>query len=105
MKFPAVLLIAGVLMTQSAAADVIEVEIRKKLFIPAEVVIKPGDTVIWRNVEKRQYHNVWFKQFEAEEPDYLFPGDTYQRTFNEVGEFPYECAPHPKMQGLVIVKE
>ena len=81
------------------------VEIYKKKFIPAQISIKAGDTVIWKNIEKRQYHNVWFKQFLKEEPDYVFPGETYQYTFNKQGEFPYLCGPHPRMTGLVIVSK
>ncbi|MGB1199343.1 MAG: cupredoxin domain-containing protein [Thalassotalea sp.] len=84
-------------------AKTVTVEILKKKFIPAEITIEKGDTVIWRNIEKRQYHNVWFKQFESEEPDYIFPGESYQRTFNDNGEFAYECGPHPKMTGVVTV--
>lgn len=81
----------------------IVVEIYKKKFIPAEVTITEGDTVIWKNIEKRQYHSVWFKQFDKEEPDYFFPDETYQRSFDQMGNFPYECGPHPKMKGRVIV--
>ncbi|SEL72594.1 Plastocyanin [Colwellia chukchiensis] len=79
------------------------VEIFKKQFIPAQITVAQGDTVIWKNIEKRQYHNVWFKQLVPEEPDYFFPGESYQRTFNELGEFPYACGPHPAMVGTVTV--
>jgi plastocyanin len=88
----------------SAFAKEIIVEVYKKKFTPAEITIEKGDTVIWNNIEKRQYHNVWFKQFDVEEPDYIFPGESYQRTFTDTGQFPYECGPHPKMTGLVNVK-
>lgn len=81
------------------------VEIYKMKYIPAEITIAPGDTVIWKNVEKRQYHNVWFKQFDTEEPDIFFPDESYQRSFDQEGSFPYECGPHPKMKGKVIVRK
>lgn len=84
-------------------AKEVVVEIFKKKFTPAEITINVGDTVIWKNIEKRQYHNVWFKQFDIEEPGYFFPDETYQRSFDEVGDFPYECGPHPMMKGRVIV--
>ncbi len=90
------------LSSQSFAKEVV-VEIFKKKYTPAVVTVQAGDTVVWKNIEKRQYHNVWFKQFDSEEPDYFFPDESYQRTFTEQGEFPYECGPHPKMQGKVIV--
>ena len=90
--------------SQVHAKDVI-VEIYKKQFIPSEVTIEAGDTVIWKNIEKRQYHNVWFKGSGEEEPDYFFPDESYQRKFNQLGSFSYECGPHPKMKGVVIVKK
>jgi len=83
----------------------IVVEIYKKKFIPAHITVNVGDTVIWKNIEKRQYHNVWFKHLTKEEPDYLFPDETYQVTFDNLGEFSYECGPHPKMKGTVTVTE
>lgn len=82
--------------------DVI-VEIYKRQYIPAEIIIEEGDTVIWKNIEKRQYHNVWFKQLDKTEPGYFFPDETYQRLFDKAGDFPYECGPHPMMKGRVIV--
>ncbi|TWX62885.1 plastocyanin [Colwellia hornerae] len=89
----------------SVYAKEVVVEIYKKNFIPAHITINVGDTVIWKNIEKRQYHNVWFKQLVKEEPVYIFPNERYQRSFSGVGEFTYECGPHPKMQGLVTVIE
>jgi len=97
------IVVSSVIVSNNIYAKEIVVEIYKKKFIPAEITIEQGDTVIWKNIEKRQYHNVWFKQFDKEEPDYLFPDDTYQKTFNKKGQFPYECGPHPKMTGMVTV--
>lgn len=91
------------LTATSVFSKEIVVEIYKKKFTPSEITITVGDTVIWKNIEKRQYHNVWFKQFDKEEPDYFFPDETYQRTFDVIGDFPYECGPHPMMKGRVIV--
>lgn len=84
-------------------AKEVVVEIYKKKFIPSNITIEQGDIVIWKNIEKRQYHNVWFKQLQKEEPDYFFPDEIYQRRFEQVGDFPYECGPHPKMTGKVTV--
>ncbi|PCH96673.1 MAG: plastocyanin [Gammaproteobacteria bacterium] len=92
-----------ILINNKVYAKEVIVNIYKKKFIPAEITIEQGDIVIWKNIEKRQYHNVWFKQFDKEDPDYLFPDDTYQLTFDEKGTFSYECGPHPKMIGKVTV--
>ena len=93
-----------ILSTNSFSKEIV-VEIYKKKFIPAEITVEQGDTVIQKNIEKRQYHNVWFKKLVKEEPDYLFRGESYQRIFNDKGEFSYECGPHPKMTGLVTVTD
>ena len=85
------------------AATTHDVEIFKFKFLPAEITIEAGDTIRWTNKEKRQYHSVWFEQLEKKEPDYLFPGDFYERTFDEAGDLPYRCGPHPKMTGMVHV--
>lgn len=73
-------------------------------FIPQEITIKRNQTLRWENQEKRQFHSVWFEALGEEEPDdYLFAGDSYERTFNTTGSFPYRCGPHPEMTGIVHV--
>ncbi|MGB1198327.1 MAG: cupredoxin domain-containing protein [Thalassotalea sp.] len=96
-------IIIATIFSGNLFAKEVVVTIFKKAFTPANITINIGDTVIWKNVEKRQYHNVWFKQFSSEEPDYLFPGESFQQTFTQEGEYPYLCGPHPKMTGVVTV--
>ena len=71
----------------------------------AHVTIEAGDTIRWTNKEKRQYHSVWFEQLGEPEPQYFFPDESFEKTFTEVGDFPYRCGPHPKMKGIVHVIE
>jgi plastocyanin len=110
-QFTIILLLIGLgFHSYLVNADTVEnkihnVEIKKFKFIPATITINPGDTVIWTNKEKRQYHSVWFKEAGDEEPDYFFPDETYQRTFDQAGQFNYLCGPHPKMIGTVLVNE
>jgi len=59
--------------------------------------------VIWHNREKRQYHNVWFKELFSQEPQIFFPDESYRLDFYDAGEFWYSCGPHPKMRGLITV--
>ena len=96
------LIISG--CTAGVPPKTVQVEILKFKFIPAEVTINKGDTIVWVNVEKRQYHSVWFEESGAPEPDYFFPGETFTQTFDETGQFPYRCGPHPEMLGQVTVK-
>jgi len=99
-----IVILTSLMFTSNIFAKEHVVEIYKKKFIPSEITIAAGDTIIWKNIEKRQYHNVWFQQLFPEEPEYIFPDETYQLTFKDKGEFPYICGPHPKMTGLVTVK-
>ncbi len=101
--FPIILLLLGHLAL-AAEPGVTEVDIIKFKFTPAEITINKGDKVVWTNKEKRQYHSVWFEALGEPEPDYLFPGDSYERVFKEAGDFPYRCGPHPEMRGMVHVK-
>jgi plastocyanin len=73
-------------------------------FIPQDITVKKGQVLVWENREKRQYHSVWFEALGEEEPaDYLFPEDTYERSFTITGSYPYRCGPHPEMTGTVTV--
>ena len=91
--------------TAVAGGDANIVNIKDFKFIPQEITIKRGETVRWNNIEKRQYHSVWFEALGEEEPDYIFPDEYYEREFKETGTFPYRCGPHPKMTGKVHVTD
>ena len=87
------------------SAETITVEIKSFKFVPQEITIKSGTTVQWINKEKRGYHNAWFEAQGEPEPEYLFPEDTYDRSFTTAGDFPYRCGPHPEMTGVVHVTQ
>lgn len=91
-----------------AADGPVIVEIRKFKFVPREITVKVGTTVRWVNKEKRQFHNVWFKESGGPESESFFPGETYERRFDKPGVYPYVCEPHEKrydMRGVVRVVE
>jgi plastocyanin len=94
------------LCSTTASAGETLVIIKDFKFIPQEITIQVGQTLRWENREKRQYHSVWFEALgEAEPEDYLFPEDSYQRSFDKPGVYPYRCGPHPEMTGTVTVAE
>ena len=102
------LLAVGSLATGSSllAAETVMVDVQKYKFIPAEITVKVGTTVRWVNTEKRQYHSVWFKQSGEAEPEYFWPDETFERTFDTPGDYPYVCEPHEMdydMKGIVHV--
>ena len=74
-------------------------------FSPAELTIKVGATVTWTNREKRTSHSVMFLGPGGYESDRLFPDESFSRTFDRAGRYPYSCGPHPEMKGIVEVTE
>ena len=103
--FPLLLSLACFTASAGDAATVL-VTIKDFKFVPQHITIKAGQTIVWENREKRQYHSVWFEALGEEEPeDYLFPEDAYERSFDKAGTFHYRCGPHPEMTGTVTVTE
>ncbi|MCK5917683.1 MAG: c-type cytochrome [Cocleimonas sp.] len=91
--------------TTTLAKTTHDIDIKKFKFSPAKITIDVGDTIRWTNKEKRQYHSVWFEQLGEPEPQYFFPNEFYERSFDKAGDFPYRCGPHPKMTGIVHVQQ
>lgn len=89
--------------SQVIAGDVVEVSIVKMQFEPQRVKIKPGTTVKWVNNEKRTNHSILFT--DVPESERFFPGESWQRSFDKPGVYPYSCGPHPEMTGVVEVAE
>ena len=77
-----------------AAADTVEVKMGSDngmlKFVPETVTIKEGDTVKWEN-NKMSPHNVVFENASDKSHKNLVfsPGDSYESTFNEAGEYSY----------------
>jgi plastocyanin len=88
-----------------AANGVVEVKIGDYKFDPPELKVKVGATVKWVNNEKRASHSVIWLGPGGFESERLFPGESYQRKFDQPGTYPYSCGPHPEMKGLVVVTE
>lgn len=98
------LLLLPVLMLAALPARAAEVTVRidKSAYDPPSVTVKPGDTVVWINAERRTSHDVIFD--DGQRSDRLMPEDTYRRTFDAAGRYPYHCDPHPHMKGEVVVE-
>jgi plastocyanin len=93
----------AVFASLAGAGEVVEVSIVKMTFTPQHIKIEPGTTVKWVNKEKRNNHSVYFEQEGLAESDRFFPGESWQRTFDKPGLYPYVCGPHPEMTGVVEV--
>jgi plastocyanin len=105
-KLPAALIAAVLaILPPAALGEVVEVSIVKMEFVPRHLKVKPGTTVKWVNNEKRNNHSVYFEKEGLPESDRLFPGDSWERTFDKPGVYPYVCGPHPEMTGVIEVAE
>lgn len=85
--------------------ETVEVRIADYKYAPAELRVRPGTTVKWINGEKRTSHSILFTGPEGFESERIFPGESWSRTFERPGLYPYRCGPHPEMKGLVEVAE
>ena len=83
------------------------IEIKNFKFVPEKMTIKKGTTITWKNFDNTK-HNVIFDDESAGEVEggkLISNGEEVSFTFNEVGEFPYYCMPHPYMKATVTVME
>jgi plastocyanin len=88
--------------TALAAGDsVVEIEIRGLSFARRRVEVPAGTTVRWVNRDPIAHtstsdDDIWGSRA-------IGPGETFERTFGETGEFGYHCIPHPFMRGTIVV--
>jgi plastocyanin len=70
-------------------------------FDPPQINVPIESTVFWTNDDSTQ-HTVTSDDGSFDSGP-LSPGDTFDNTFDESGEFGYHCAIHPFMTGVVVV--
>ena len=90
-------------LTRAAASVTVEVQIKDYLFNPAQLTVQVGTTVKWVNREKRTTHSIRLTGPGGFESDRFFPDESWQRTFDKLGSYPYSCGPHPEMKGQIDV--
>ena len=71
-------------------------------FSPKTLSVKQGTTVTWTNKDATT-HTVTSDNGGFTSSGNLSQNETYQVTFNTVGNFPYHCAIHPSMTGTIGV--
>lgn len=98
-------LVAVLVWPLALAAQTVEVAIQDYKYTPAALTIKAGTTVKWVNNEKRTTHSILFTGPSGFESERIFPGESWQRTFDKPGVYAYTCGPHPEMKGQVLVTE
>jgi plastocyanin len=71
-------------------------------FETAEVTIDAGAAIQWTNRDQT-IHNIVSKDGKFASPG-LDTGDTWTYTFAQPGDYPYFCALHPHMTGIIHVR-
>lgn len=102
----AVVFIASVLSACGSGAST--VSLKDLSFQPDVLTIKKGDTVIWKN-EDRRIRQIMSGAPPVMTDDFISPeidtGQSWSHTFDEVGEFPYHDMKIPNQLGRIIVEE
>jgi plastocyanin len=84
------------------AGSTVQSSIDNFAFVPAELSIKPGTTVVWVNRDDAA-HTVTSDNGVFSSP-IMDSGQKFQYTFEKPGKFPFHCKLHPMMTGAVLVR-
>jgi plastocyanin len=80
-----------------------EVAIDNFSFLPKEITVAAGTTVVWTNHDDVP-HTVASADDQFKKSAALDTDETFSHTFTTAGTFTYFCSIHPHMTGKVIVK-
>ena len=72
-------------------------------FEPSSLAIPAGSVVRWTNNSTISHTATSTDAPAAWQDANISPSATFEITFNNVGNFPYDCAYHPQMTGTIIV--
>lgn len=99
--------VLAILISIAAEAQTKTVEIKGSKYTPNNLTIKEGMTVSWVNKDSSKTHQVLETFNKFQRSPLLFPYDSYNLTFNELGKFEFRDAANPnKMIGhLTVVSE
>jgi len=79
------------------------VSISRFEFDPVELTVSLGDSVVWVNADPLR-HTATADSGAWTSPE-LSQGQRFVLVAAKAGRFPYHCAAHPVMRGLIVVEE
>jgi plastocyanin len=103
MRIAAIIIAAQLAFAATASADEVTVGQSGKVFNPADVQIKVGDSVKFNN-DDTVTHAVLVKGPHETNLGQMKPGDAKSVNFDQAGTYDVKCAIHPKMKLTVSVK-
>src|ERR1700760_147417 len=97
------LAVAAALCSPMSAAYCAEtmVTIDNFTFTPAQLTVKVGDTVTWKNHDDIPHTVVSAGKFRSKTMD---TDDSFSFTFTAAGDYKYFCSLHPHMTGMITVE-
>jgi plastocyanin len=86
----------------SAGVESAQIEMGDDFFKPAQLTIPAGTKVTWINHGTKAHTVVGNdKLFDS---GLVSVGGQFSYTYTAPGNYPYHCAPHAKMIGMIVVK-
>ena len=85
-----------------AQASVVDVDMREIKYIPADVTVKVGQTVRWKNSDPVA-HTVTSKSAGVDSGT-IDPEKSFETKFRKAGKVSYFCEIHPTQKGTVTVR-
>ena len=92
--------VAGPRMAEAASATV---TIDNYKFVPAQVTVHPGDTVVWRNKDSMP-HTATAMDGSSFDTGAIDPNGSQSAVLSKAGTYAYRCAIHPDMRGTIVVR-
>jgi plastocyanin len=86
----------------TAAVSGNSVDIANFTFVPGTLTVNAGTTVTWTNSDSVDHHVA--SDTGVFDSGVMSANSSYSFTFNNPGNFPYQCTIHTYMKGTIIVK-
>lgn len=86
-------------ITGRATVDIINYSFKDQV-----IKVKKGTTVTWTNQDNAP-HTVTGDSDPSLSSQVIGKGNSYEKTFDQIGTYKYHCTPHPQMIAAVIVVE
>ena len=92
--------------SDGASPRVVAVDMRDVAFKPRNLSVEAGTIVRWTNSDAEILHTVTKVggPGEAFDSGNVFPGKTYERSFDEPGRIDYVCVLHDGQAGSITVR-
>ncbi|MDB5414956.1 MAG: hypothetical protein JWR10_3291 [Rubritepida sp.] len=87
--------------TEAATATIV---IDDYLFMPAELRVSIGTTVVWENRDSSPHNVLSVADPRVFRSRAMATGERFEFTFAAPGTYGYFCGLHPHMQGFVVVE-